>query len=62
MLEAIAQKIAEKTHSSTKEIVKSTMPYIPVMFRKNGKNLIDEFDLNYDEVEWLKKQVKLTNV
>ena len=30
---AIAEKIAHKTHSSKKDILKSTMPYLPLMFR-----------------------------
>src|SRR3989338_2418491 len=30
---AIAEKIALKTHSSKKDILKSTMPYIPIMFK-----------------------------
>ncbi|MAG91716.1 AAA family ATPase [Candidatus Woesearchaeota archaeon] len=57
---AIAQKIAEKTHSSKKEILKSTMPYIPVMFRnrKMQDSIINELDLDKEEVEWIKKQAK----
>ena len=57
---AIAEKIAAKTHSSKKDILKSTMPYLPMMFRnKNmGKDLIKELDLDAEEVEWIKKQVK----
>ena len=58
---AIAEKIAVKTHSSKKEILKNTMPYLPIMFRnKNMKaNIIKELDLLDEEVEWLKKQVKV---
>ena len=57
----IAGKIAEKTHSSKKEILKSTMPYLPIMFRNKEmkNNIIKELDLNEEEVEWLKGQVKL---
>ena len=58
---AIAEKIASKTHSSKKEILKSTMPYLPVMF-KNGEmrnNIIKELDLVEEEVEWLKSHVKM---
>ena len=57
----IAEKIAVKTHSSKKEILKSTMPYLPVMFRnKEMKNdIIKELDLNEEEVDWLKSQAKL---
>ena len=36
------------------------MPYIPVMFRNKEmkNNIIRELDLNEEEVEWLKGQVK----
>lgn len=56
----IAARIAEKTHSSKKEIIKSTMPYIPVMFRNKEmrSNIINYLDLNEEEVEWLKGQIK----
>ena len=55
----IAGKIAAKTHSSKKEILKSTMPYIPVMFKNKemAKSIIKELELEEEEVEWLKKQV-----
>lgn len=57
---AIAEKIAIKTHSSKKEILKSTMPYLPLMFKntKMGNNLINYLDLNEEEIGWLKSQVK----
>ena len=57
---AIAEKIALKTHSSKKEILKSTMPYIPVLFRNKdmAKYLVKELDLDNEEIEWLKGQVK----
>ncbi|MBI2658346.1 replication factor C large subunit [Candidatus Woesearchaeota archaeon] len=53
----IAGKIAEKTHSSKKEILKSTMPYLPVMFRSKEMrgNIVRELGLNEEEVEWLTK-------
>ena len=56
----IAGKIAEKTHSSKKEILKSTMPYIPLMFRSRqmGNSIVNELGLNEEEAEWLKSQVK----
>ncbi|MFH1316956.1 MAG: replication factor C large subunit [Candidatus Woesearchaeota archaeon] len=56
---AIAEKIAEKTHSSTKYVIKSTLPYIQEMCRINKKErerLAEYFDLGKDEVEWLVKQ------
>jgi len=55
----IAGKIALRTHSSKKEILKSTMPYLPIMFRNKGmrNDIIHYLDLNEEEVEWLKNQV-----
>jgi replication factor C large subunit len=55
---AIAEKIAEKTHTSTKEALKATLPYLQVSFKKNKdfrNELINELDLSKEEVEWLKK-------
>ena len=56
----IAGKIASRTHSSKKEILKSTMPYLPVMFKNKEMrgNIISQLDLNDEEAEWLKSQVK----
>ena len=56
----IAEKIAMKTHSSKKEILKSTMPYLPIIFsnKEMGNNIIDYLDLDEEEVEWLKVQNK----
>ncbi len=56
----IAEKIAARTHSSKKEILKSTMPYIPVIFRNKSirNTIINYLDLNEEEVEWMKGQVK----
>ncbi len=57
---AICEKIAEKTHSSKKEVVKSTYPYIKAMFKK-GKDkavlskIADELVLDGDELEYLKR-------
>jgi replication factor C large subunit len=55
---AIAQKISEKTHSSTKEVLQDTLPYLKVIFRKNrsmAEKLTEELDLDKEEVAWLKK-------
>lgn len=55
---AIAQKIAAKTHSSKKEAIKSALPYIQFIFRKNknvAEKLADEFELDKEEVEWLSR-------
>lgn len=56
----IAGKIAEKTHSSRKEILKSTMPYLPIMFRNKGmrNDIINYLDLNEEQAEWLESQVR----
>ena len=57
----IAARIAEKTHSSKKEIIKSTMPYLPIIFKNKEmrSNIINYLNLNEEEVEWLKSQVKI---
>ena len=55
---AIAEKIGEKTHTSTKEALKNTLPYIQYSFKRNKdfrNELINELDLSREEVEWLKK-------
>ena len=54
---AIAEKIAETTHSSVKDIVKD-IPYLQVIFKNNKKmaySISEELDLNKEEVGWLKK-------
>ncbi len=54
---AIAAKIAEKTHSSIKEIIKD-MPYFQIIFQKNrqmANQITEELELSKEEVEWLKK-------
>ncbi|GAJ01123.1 unnamed protein product, partial [marine sediment metagenome] len=55
---AIAEKVGEKTHSSTKEVIKDTLPYLQVAFKKNKNfrdELMKELDLSKEEVEWLRK-------
>lgn len=61
---AIAEKIAAKTHSSKKEVLKSTMPYLPLMFKSKGmkSSIIKELELEEEEIEWLKSQNKLLNI
>jgi len=55
---AIAEKIAEKTHASKKEVLHSTIPYFQAIFKKN-KQMSDaiaaELDLDNEEIEWLRK-------
>ena len=55
---AIAEKIAEKTHSSAKGALKDTLPYLQFAFRKNRNfrnELIKELDLSSEEAEWMRK-------
>ena len=55
---AIASKIAERTHSSTKEIMHTTLPYIQHIFRKNksmASVIAKELKLDKEEIEWLSK-------
>lgn len=55
---AICQKIAEKTHSSSKRVYRDVFPYFSHMFKHNkalAKNFMEEFDLSKEEVAWLKK-------
>ena len=57
---AIAEKIASKTHTSRKEILKNTMPYLPIMFnnKEMRMSIIQNLDLSDEEAEWVVKQVK----
>ncbi|HZX44759.1 MAG TPA: replication factor C large subunit [Candidatus Nanoarchaeia archaeon] len=54
---AIAEKIAEKTHSSTREVIKD-IEYFKVIFKKD-KEMADKIavyaDLDKEEVDWLRK-------
>ena len=55
---AIAAKIAEKTHCSQKQALKSTLPYLQVAFKKNKEfrtSLTEDLDLSKEEAEWMKK-------
>ncbi|MBW2975625.1 replication factor C large subunit [Candidatus Woesearchaeota archaeon] len=54
---AIAAKIAEKTHSSVKDVIKD-IEYFRVIFRKDkemGEAIARYADLGKEEVEWLRK-------
>jgi len=54
---AISEKIAEKTHNSAKEVFKD-FDFIRFIFKNNNKmanQMINQFELNKEEVEWLKK-------
>ncbi|MBD3313407.1 replication factor C large subunit [Candidatus Woesearchaeota archaeon] len=55
---AIAEKIAEKTHTSAYRVLQDTLPYMQAMFQKDidyGTKLADELELEKAEVEWLCK-------
>ncbi|MEM4259883.1 MAG: replication factor C large subunit [Candidatus Woesearchaeota archaeon] len=55
--DSIAEKIAEKTHTSKKKVIKDTILYMKTIFKKDKKNsvrLADEFELNNEEIEWLR--------
>jgi len=57
---SIAEKVAEKTHSSTKAALQSTLPYLQHIYKHNkDKTSISQmtgfFDFGDDEVTWLQK-------
>jgi len=55
---AIASKIAENTHCSSKRAVESSLPYLQQVFKNNEKMALQiaaELDLDDKEIEWLKK-------
>ena len=54
---AIAEKIAERMHCSSRVAIQDILPYVKVMFqdKKKSTELINYFDLDKDEVAWLRK-------
>ena len=55
---AIAAKIAEHTHSSTKTALTQTLPYLQIIFKKNKRvaaSITEDLELDKDEVDWLRK-------
>jgi replication factor C large subunit len=54
---AIAEKIAEYTHTSQKRIIKDVMPYIQIMCKNKSlaESFKNEFNLDKEEIEWLAK-------
>ena len=53
---AIARKIAEKTHTSSKRVIQDTLPYVRLIYKKNAvvaNKLSKYFDLNKEEVAYL---------
>lgn len=54
---SIAEKVAEKTHTSKKSVIKDTIPYMKIIFKKDKQcsaRITEEFELNNEEVEWLR--------
>ncbi len=54
----IAEKIAEKTHSSSRRALQDTLPYISFIFKSNKKQaekIAISLGLNREETDWLKK-------
>jgi len=54
---AIAAKIAEKTHTSSKRAIKDTLPYVKLIFKKNKEEagrLAEFFNLDKEEIAYLK--------
>ncbi len=54
----IAEKIAEKTHTSSRRALQDTLPYISFIFKNNKKQaeqLTETFQFNKEEADWLKK-------
>lgn len=55
---AIALKVAEHTHSSSKVALQSTLPYLQVIFKNNKEmadGLTEQLELSQEEVEWLSR-------
>lgn len=51
---SIAEKIAKKTHTSSKRVIQDSLPYLGVLFKKNkGGDIAEELGLSDEEVEWL---------
>ncbi len=55
--DAVAKKVAERTHVSVREARNDILPYIAVMLKREKHSaLIDYFELSDDEASWLAKQ------
>jgi len=53
---AIAAKIAEKTHTSSKRVIQDTLPYVRLIYKSNAavaNKLSKYFDFNNEEVAYL---------
>ena len=52
----IAQKIAEATHSSTRQVIQHTLPWLQIVAKKQpdvAKKFAEELDLDDEELTWL---------
>ncbi|MBW3020681.1 replication factor C large subunit [Candidatus Woesearchaeota archaeon] len=52
----ICEKIAHKCHTSEKRVLNDIYPYVEHMIKLGNWDLVKEFDLNEEEVMWIKKQ------
>ena len=55
---SIAERIGEKTHTSTKRALQDTLPYLKPIFKyhkKEADKLAAYLDLDSEQVEWLKR-------
>ncbi len=55
---AIAEKIGDKTHTSTKRALQDTLPYLRPVFKKNkqeAEKISHYLDLDKEQVEWMRK-------
>lgn len=56
---AIAEKIGDKTHTSTKRALQDTLPYLRPVFKQNkneAEKISTYLDLDKEQVEWMRKQ------
>ena len=55
---SIAEKIALKTHTSTRRVIQDTLAYLQEIFRRNrqeSSRLAESLGLEQEEVDWLRK-------
>lgn len=55
---SIAEKISAVSHISTRQAMQRDIPFIQGIIRNNkemGESIVEEFDLEKEEVDWLKK-------
>ena len=55
---AVAFKIAQHTHTSSKRALQDTLPYMQQIFRKNkiiSDKIAKQLELDKEEVQWLRK-------